>query len=284
MERQSSASTEARLVRAARSLERNRTLRAQAEEREAKAQAALLEHLVQTGQSQAVLGLFEITRADEDLTIRRLPAEHRAQLPLPQMEELTQLQEAQPKPFLPSFPTADGLYHGYRSEGSAARQVHFLAPEDAQLQIFLEDMLEQARRLNPNSYRAPSEKGFVLEGPAQVYNLLAPRMVDLPQEQLRLLTLTTRNTLLREHFVYQGVLNSAPMRVADVFRLGLADNAAGLILAHNHPSGDPSPSESDVRVTQMLVEAGRVMDMQVLDHIIVARQGYVSLKERGLGF
>jgi DNA repair protein RadC len=84
--------------------------------------------------------------------------------------------------------------------------------------------------------------------------------------------------------VYAGNLNTAVVRVGEVFREAIRSNCASIIVVHNHPSGDPTPSPEDVRVTEQLVDAGRLLDIEVLDHLVIGRNRYVSLKERGLGF
>lgn len=89
---------------------------------------------------------------------------------------------------------------------------------------------------------------------------------------------------MRIALVYSGSLNTTVVRVAEVFREAIRSNSAGIIVVHNHPSGDPTPSPEDVRVTEMLVEAGALLDINVLDHLVIGRNRYVSLKERGLGF
>ena len=106
----------------------------------------------------------------------------------------------------------------------------------------------------------------------------------LEQEHLRVLLLDTRNQVLAMPTIYIGSLNTSVVRVGELFRSAIKENAAAIIVAHNHPSGDPSPSSEDVRVTRQLVEAGQLLDIDVLDHVIIGRQRYVSLKERGLGF
>ena len=184
--------------------------------------------------------------------------------------------------YTPTLYEAPALYNGSTPTRSIHRQVHFLAPEDARLLHFLEDMAQRARGLTSEQYRAPEGGALRITSPADVSALLSSRMVDLPQEQLRLLTLSVKNDLLGEHLVYQGTLNSAPVRPADVFRRGLADNAAAMIAVHNHPSGDPAPSGADMQLTRQLVEVGRAMEMPILDHVILARQGWVALRDRGL--
>jgi DNA repair protein RadC len=106
----------------------------------------------------------------------------------------------------------------------------------------------------------------------------------LTQEHLRTVLLDTRNRVLSMPTIYVGSLNSAAVRVGEVFREAIRANCAALIVAHNHPSGDPSPSPEDVQVTRQLVEAGSLLGVDVLDHIIIGHQRFVSLKERGLGF
>ena len=100
-----------------------------------------------------------------------------------------------------------------------------------------------------------------------------------------MLLLDTRNRVIGEPVVlYHGSLNTSLIRVGEVFRDAIRANAAAIIIAHNHPSSDPSPSPEDVAVTRALVEAGKLLDIQCLDHVIVGGVRHVSLKERGLGF
>ena len=101
---------------------------------------------------------------------------------------------------------------------------------------------------------------------------------------MRLILLDTRNRVLSMPTLYVGSLNSSVVRVGELFRAAIRENAAALIVAHNHPSGDPSPSPEDVNVTRQLVRAGKLLDIDVLDHIVIGQQRFVSLKERGLGF
>ncbi|HHX65702.1 MAG TPA: hypothetical protein GX702_12525, partial [Chloroflexi bacterium] len=104
-----------------------------------------------------------------------------------------------------------------------------------------------------------------------------------PQEQLRVVLLDTQHRVQRACLVYMGNVNSAMVRVAEVFREAIKDNATAIIVAHNHPGGDPTPSPDDVEVTAAIVRAGKLLDIRVLDHVIIGRSGYVSLKERGMG-
>ena len=123
-----------------------------------------------------------------------------------------------------------------------------------------------------------------MKTPADVYAYLRPLMADEPREQFRVLTLTTRHQLIRAQLLYQGAVDGMTVRVAEIFRPALLDNAKAIMVAHNHPSGIVKPSPEDIRITKRLVGAGRILDVQLLDHLIVARSGFVSLRERGLGF
>ncbi len=130
----------------------------------------------------------------------------------------------------------------------------------------------------------PDERATI-SSPADAANLLMYQMSALEQEYLYVILLDTRNRLLGNPLeIYHGSLNTSLIRTGEVFREAVKVNAAGLIVAHNHPSGDPSPSPEDVAVTRTLVEAGRLLDVEVLDHLVIGRQRFVSLKERGLGF
>jgi len=120
--------------------------------------------------------------------------------------------------------------------------------------------------------------------PADVALLLAPEMAALEQEHLRVVLLSTRHDVLGVHEVYKGSVSASLVRVAEVFREPVRRNCPAIVVAHNHPSGDPSPSPEDIRVTRQLVDGGRLLDIDVLDHIIIGRARWVSLRERGLGF
>ena len=109
-------------------------------------------------------------------------------------------------------------------------------------------------------------------------------MAALVQEHLRVIVLDTRNRVLSVEKLYMGSLNASTVRVGELFRAAIQRSAAGIILVHNHPSGDPSPSPEDVNLTRTAVQAGRLLDIEVLDHLIIGRGRHVSLKEKGLGF
>jgi DNA repair protein RadC len=145
----------------------------------------------------------------------------------------------------------------------------------------LKAALELGRRM---LLASPAEDRFVVRSPADVAQLLMAEMAHLEQEHFRVLYLDTRNRLLDIETVYVGSLNASHIRVGEVFRDAVKRNCAAIIVAHNHPSGDPTPSPEDVEVTRQLVAAGNLLDIEVLDHLIIGQQRFVSLRERGLGF
>ncbi len=128
------------------------------------------------------------------------------------------------------------------------------------------------------------EQRHLIQSPEQAAELLRYEMSALDQEHLRVLLLDTRNQLLRIVEVYHGSLNTSLIRISEVFRDAVRDNAAAIIVVHNHPSGDPSPSPEDIAVTRAIVEAGKLLDIEVLDHLIIGQGRFISLKAKGLGF
>ena len=118
--------------------------------------------------------------------------------------------------------------------------------------------------------------------PQDVHSLLGPEMSALAQEQLRVLLLNTRNQVVAQRIVYQGNVNSSVVRPAEVLRAAVIDNAPSIIVSHNHPSGDPTPSPEDVAITRDLVASAKLLGIDLLDHIVIAADRYVSLKEKKL--
>lgn len=146
--------------------------------------------------------------------------------------------------------------------------------------IEIKAALELGRRL---AAHAPSERPCI-RTPDDAANLLMSEMCLLEQEHLRVLLLDTRKRVTKVVTVYIGTINSSVVRIAEVMRPAIKESAASFLVAHNHPSGDPAPSPEDVRVTQALYEAGQLFNIELVDHIIIGRQRYVSLRTRGLGF
>src|SRR5438270_2777246 len=99
-------------------------------------------------------------------------------------------------------------------------------------------------------------------------------------EQMRILILDTKNQVIENIQRYQGTVNSSVLRAAEVYRPAILRNCPGVIICHNHPSGDPTPSPEDIAVTQQLVQAGQQLDIELVDHLIIGNHRFVSLKER----
>jgi len=121
-----------------------------------------------------------------------------------------------------------------------------------------------------------------IRSPADVYRWFAPRLADLAAEEFHVLALDSQSGVLRDLLVTRGILNSSLVHPREVFRGAIAEAAAGIIVVHNHPSGDPTPSADDRAVTRQLVESGRVLDLPVYDHVIVGASRYLSFAEAGL--
>jgi DNA repair protein RadC len=171
----------------------------------------------------------------------------------------------------------NGLPGLARATASELTQVEGIGPVRA---VTVKAALELGRRALAV---VPTERPRVTS-PAEAAHILIPEMMHLEQEHLKVMLLNTRNVVLRTPTIYIGSLNTSVIRVGEVFRAAIRENAAALIVAHNHPSGDPTPSPEDVRVTRELARAGELLGIDVLDHIVIGDQRFVSLKECGLGF
>jgi len=145
--------------------------------------------------------------------------------------------------------------------------------------------LQAAFELGRRLLTAAPDERTQIRCPADAANLVMSEMSVLQQEHLCTLLLDTKNRVTgprRE--IYVGSLNTSLIRVGELFRQAIHANCAAIIVVHNHPSGDPTPSPEDVAVTRQIVEAGKLLDIEVLDHLIIGWQRWISLKERGLGF
>jgi DNA repair protein RadC len=140
--------------------------------------------------------------------------------------------------------------------------------------------IELGRRLTLES---PEERPSI-NSPADAAALVQYEMSALDQEHLRVMVLDRRNRVLEIVEVYKGSVSSSQVRVGEVFKEAVRKNASAIIVVHNHPSGDPTPSPDDVAVTRAIVQAGKLLDIDVLDHLVIGQGKWVSLKERGLGF
>lgn len=146
--------------------------------------------------------------------------------------------------------------------------------------VTIKAALELGRRL----MLAEAREELQIRSPADVATLLQIEMGLLEQEHLRVVLLNTKNHVVGVRDVYRGSVNASQVRTAEVFRDAVKENCPAIIVAHNHPSGDPAPSPEDVRVTRDLVAAGKLLDIEVLDHLVIGRNRYVSLRQKKLGF
>ncbi|NWF81931.1 MAG: DNA repair protein RadC [Chloroflexi bacterium] len=144
--------------------------------------------------------------------------------------------------------------------------------------------LKAAAEVGRRMLVAGQDARLQIRSPADAATLLMVEMGHLDQEHLRTVLLDTKNKVQQVTTIYIGSVNSAVIRVGEVFKGAIRLNSAALIVAHNHPSGDPTPSPEDVLVTRQIVEAGKLLDVEVLDHLVIGRGRYVSMRERGLGF
>jgi DNA repair protein RadC len=147
------------------------------------------------------------------------------------------------------------------------------------------DAISAVAELTRREILAKQDERPTVHCPLDAASLVQYEMSCLDHEELWVILLTTKSQVIRTVRLYKGTLNSANVRVGEVFRDALIENAAGVILVHNHPSGDPSPSPEDIQLTRTCVQTGRLMDVDVLDHMIIGSSGkFASLKERGFGF
>lgn len=136
---------------------------------------------------------------------------------------------------------------------------------------------KRAASMNPQN--RPS-----IGSPEDVHNLVGLEMSQLSQEKLRVLLLNTKNRVIAMRDVYQGTVNSASIRVSEILRPAVRENCPYMVVVHNHPSGDPTPSPEDILVTRRLNQSADMMDIELLDHIVIGQQSFVSMKQRNLGF
>jgi DNA repair protein RadC len=156
-------------------------------------------------------------------------------------------------------------------------EIHGLGPAKA---AKLKAALEIATRIVA---LGPDERPRIAT-PDDVVNLIGIEMAALEQEQLRVVVVDSKHRVQAIRTLYQGSVNQAQVRVAEIFREAIRLNGVAIIVAHNHPSGDPTPSSQDVLMTAELAKAGALLDVDVLDHLIIGRGRHVSLRRLGLGF
>jgi DNA repair protein RadC len=144
----------------------------------------------------------------------------------------------------------------------------------------LKAALEIGRRLALIKY----DERVQIGSPSDAAQLMQVEMAHLDQEHLRVILLDTKNRLQKVQTVYIGSVNSAAVRVGEIFKEAVRLNSTSLIVVHNHPSGDPTPSPEDVAVTRAIIQAGQLLDVDVLDHLVIGHGRFVSMRERRLGF
>jgi DNA repair protein RadC len=140
--------------------------------------------------------------------------------------------------------------------------------------------LELGRRV---AQLAPEDRPQV-RTPEDLATLFAPRLTSLDHEQLWVAVLDTKHQLERMQAIYRGSVNSAQVRVAEIFREAIRANSPAIAIAHNHPSGDPTPSADDIALTADLARAAKLLDIELIDHLIVGDGRWLSLRRLRLGF
>lgn len=125
-------------------------------------------------------------------------------------------------------------------------------------------------------------KKFDIKNPQDVVKAIRASIKDKAKEHFQLILLNTRNQIMGISTISIGTLSSNPVHPREVFKEAISHSAASVILAHNHPSGNPEPSEDDLTITKRLVESGKILGIEVLDHIIITKNGFLSFKEKGL--
>ena len=125
---------------------------------------------------------------------------------------------------------------------------------------------------------------WTIRAPGDVAGRLIPAMGRLEREELRVVLLTAKNAVMKVVTVYQGNVSASLVRVGELFRDAVRVNAAGVVLVHNHPSGDPTPSPDDLHLTAEALAAGRLLDIDVLDHVVIGHDAFVSLRDRAVAF
>jgi DNA repair protein RadC len=142
--------------------------------------------------------------------------------------------------------------------------------------------IKAAMELGRRSASAQTEEKTVIRSPQDAASLVMSDMGALQQEHLRVMLLNSKNHLISIHEVYKGNVNASTIRTSELFHNAVRENCPAVIVIHNHPSGEPEPSNDDIIATEHMVKGGKALDIEVLDHIIIGDHKFVSLKERGI--
>ena len=173
--------------------------------------------------------------------------------------------------------TFDGLQGLRRASFEEIRQQKGIGPAKAA-------QIKAAIELSSRLHSTGAKKKNTIHSPKDAADYVILEMSNLEKEELWVIILDTRNRVIKLEKLYRGSINSSQVRVAELFTEAIKLNAAGIIVVHNHPSGDPTPSTEDITLTRSIVDAGRILDIKVLDHLVIGGENHVSLKERGMGF
>lgn len=268
-----------RLVRAARSLYHNQQAKEIVEARIERASEAITSYLGLSGLVAARFGMFDVALVDGQLQIAKLPGHDAEQLVLPEIDN------AGPGVAGDHDDIAEqpaGIVRPAAYDAIATPAPELYTPDDVEMLLLLRRFVSDLSRRYEARTERPVEETIVVSAPVDVYNFLAPEMAHLDQEQLRVLNLTIKGRILSAPLIYQGTVNSTQVRVAEVFRQAVIENAPHIIVAHNHPSGDPAPSQDDIAVTRQIIQTGKLLDVAVLDHVIIGERGFVSMSEQGV--
>ena len=171
------------------------------------------------------------------------------------------------------LPLVDKIKSGASEKENRLRSVKSVMREVRQLHEELNELLEIKQNERP-----------YIHNPEDAFKLIHPFLGHLDHEELWVIVMDTRNKVMAFVMLYRGTVNTTQIRVSEVFRQAIIENAPSIILAHNHPTGDPTPSPEDVAITKEINEAGELLDIRVLDHMILGRKTFVSMREKGLGF
>lgn len=170
-----------------------------------------------------------------------------------------------------------GLIGLYRTSYQELCKQHGIGPAKAAQILSAIELGKRIALADKNTMR-------IIHGPQDVYDELVYDMLALDQEELRVFLLDTKNHILDIETVYRGSVNSSQVRIAEVFKGAIKQNAPSIIIVHNHPSGDPTPSPEDIALTRAINQTGKLLDIEVLDHIVIGHKQFVSLKEKGYAF
>ena len=171
----------------------------------------------------------------------------------------------------------NGLRGLYKAPFNDLQQEHGLGlAKTAQIKA----AIELGRRLTVES----PEDRVAIGKPQDAADMVQYEMAHLDQEQFRVMLLDRRNKVMEIITLYIGSVSSSQVRIGEVFRDAVKRNSSSIILFHNHPTGDPTPSSDDISVTRAIIQAGKLLDIEVLDHIVIGAGKFVSMKEKGLGF